>query len=66
MDDFLFFSDSRDAVLQLRDRVACLLDRRGLGRNPKKGHWEPTQICEYLGLKIHTTTFTFRAPASKL
>jgi hypothetical protein len=43
MDDFLFFADDRDAALQLRDRVACLLDRLGLGRNPKKGHWGPTQ-----------------------
>jgi hypothetical protein len=66
MDDFLFFTDSRNSALQLRDRVACLLDRLGLGRNPKKGHWEPTQICEHLGLHIHTTTFTFRAHASKL
>lgn len=66
MDDFLFFADSRDAALQLRDRVACLLDRLGLGRNPKKGHWEPTQICEHLGLQIDTTTSTFRAPVSKL
>ena len=66
MDDFLFFADKRDAALQLRDRVACLLDRLGLGRNPKKGHWEPTQICEHLGLQIDTTTSTFRAPASKL
>jgi hypothetical protein len=66
MDDFQFFADSRDAALQLRDRVACLLDRPGLGRNPKKGHWEPTQICEHLGLQIDATTSTFRAPASKL
>jgi hypothetical protein len=33
----LFFIDNRDATLQLRDRVASLLDRLGLGRNPKKG-----------------------------
>jgi hypothetical protein len=66
MDDFLFLADCRDAALQLRDRVACLLDRLGLGRNLKKGHWEPTQICEHLGLHIDTTTSTFRARASKL
>jgi hypothetical protein len=65
MHDF-FFADKRDAALQLRDRVASLLDRLGLGRNPKKGHWEPTQICEHLGLHIDTTTSTFRAPPSKL
>jgi hypothetical protein len=65
MDD-LFFADNKDAALQLRDRVACLLNRLGLGRNPRKGHWERTQICEHLGLHIDTTTSTFRAPASKL
>jgi hypothetical protein len=37
MDDFLFFADNKDAALQLRDRVACLLDRLGLGRaTPRK------------------------------
>jgi hypothetical protein len=66
MDDFIFFADNRDAALQLCDRVAALLGRLGLGRNPKKGHWEPTQICEHLGLQIDTTTSTFRAPPSKL
>jgi hypothetical protein len=39
----LFFADSRYATLHLRDRVASLLDHLGPGRNPKKGHWEPTQ-----------------------
>jgi hypothetical protein len=66
MDDYFVFADSKDAALQLRDRVASLLDRLELGRNPKKGHWEPTQVCEHLGLEIGTTTSTFRAPPSKL
>jgi hypothetical protein len=66
MDDFLFIADIKDADLQLRDRVACLLDCLGLGRNPKKGYWEPTQICEHLGLQIDTTASTFLAPASNL
>jgi hypothetical protein len=66
MDVFLFFVDNNDAALQVRDRVAALLDRLGVGRNPKKGHGEPTQICEHLGLEIDTTTSTFRAPPSKL
>jgi hypothetical protein len=38
MDDFLLFADNKDAALQLRDRVAALLDRLGLGRKPNKGH----------------------------
>jgi hypothetical protein len=62
----LFFADNRDTTLHLRDRVASLLNRLGLGRNPQKGHSEPTQICEHLGLQIDTTTSTFRAPPSKL
>jgi hypothetical protein len=66
MDDFLFFADNRDATLQLRDRVAALLDRLGLVHNPNKGHWELTQICEHLGLQIVTATSTLRAPPSKL
>jgi hypothetical protein len=61
-----FFADSRDASLQLRDHVASLLDRLGLGRSPKKGHGEPTQICKQLGLQTDTTTSPFRAPPSKL
>jgi hypothetical protein len=65
LDDF-FFADSKDAALQLRDRVTSLLDRFGLGRNPKKGHWEPTQIYENLGLHIETTTSTLRASPSKV
>jgi hypothetical protein len=66
MDDFLFSANIGDGALQLRDRVVVLLDRLGLGRNPKKGQWEPTQICDHLGLQIDTTTSTFRAPPSKL
>jgi hypothetical protein len=53
IDDFLLFAESRDAALQLRDRVACLLDRLGLGRNPQKGHMEPTQICEHVDTDRH-------------
>jgi hypothetical protein len=66
MDDFLFFADSKDAALKLLDRVASLLDRLGLGRNSKKGHREPRQIREHLGLHIETTTSTFRAPTLQL
>jgi hypothetical protein len=67
MDNFIFFADNKDAALQFRDRIASLLDRLGLGRNPKKGQWETSQVCAHLGLHIDdTTTSTFRAPPSKL
>jgi hypothetical protein len=65
MDEY-FLADIKDASLQLRDRVVALLDRLGLRHNPKKGHWEPTQICEHVGFHIETTTSTFRAPPSNL
>jgi hypothetical protein len=66
MDYLLFFADSKDASLWLQDRVASLLNRFGLGRNPKKCPWDPTQISEHLGLHVDTATSTFRAPPSKL
>jgi hypothetical protein len=66
MDDFLFFADGIGVALQFDDRVASLLDRLGLGSNPKKDHWEPSQICGHLGPWIDTTTSTFQAPTSKL
>jgi hypothetical protein len=66
MDDFFFCRQQRGGALQLRDRVASLLDHLGVGRNPKKGHEEPIQVCEHLGLRIVTTTYAFRASPSKL
>jgi hypothetical protein len=44
------FADCIDATLQLRDRVASLLNRLGLGHNPEKGLWGPTHVGEHLGL----------------
>jgi hypothetical protein len=35
-------------------------------RNPKKGHCEPAQIYEHLGLHIYNITSTLRAPTWKL
>jgi hypothetical protein len=64
MDDFMFFTDNKDAVLHPGDRVASLLDRLGQRRNPKTGHWELTQICEPFGLEIDANTS--RASTSKL
>eukprot|EP00873_Tetraselmis_striata_P006615 jgi/Tetstr1/426879/TSEL_017092.t1 len=41
VDDFLLFASSEPEALELRQRVADLLDSLGLLRNPDKGLWEP-------------------------
>eukprot|EP00873_Tetraselmis_striata_P019837 jgi/Tetstr1/440101/TSEL_028459.t1 len=41
VDDFLLFASSESEALELRQRVADLLDSLGLLRNPAKGLWEP-------------------------
>ncbi|KAK3237560.1 hypothetical protein CYMTET_52375 [Cymbomonas tetramitiformis] len=43
----------RDArrCLRAEGRVDKLLSRLGFSRNEKKGHWEPTQLVEHLGLE---------------
>eukprot|EP00873_Tetraselmis_striata_P042614 jgi/Tetstr1/462878/TSEL_007827.t1 len=41
VDDFLLFTSSEPEALELRQRVADLLDSLGLLRNPAKGLWEP-------------------------
>eukprot|EP00873_Tetraselmis_striata_P014394 jgi/Tetstr1/434658/TSEL_023749.t1 len=66
MDDFiLFFAESEQAALALRDRVTALLDRLGLSQNPDKGSMRPVQACEHLGLAIDTVRGEFRAPDEK-
>jgi hypothetical protein len=66
MGDILFFTDNKQAALELRERVASVLDRLGLGRNLKNSRLEPIQISEHLELEIDTNTSTFRAQTSKL
>ena len=35
-----------------RHRVATLLHRLGIRRHPEKGHWEPSQVIDHLGLQV--------------
>eukprot|EP00873_Tetraselmis_striata_P027947 jgi/Tetstr1/448211/TSEL_035499.t1 len=53
-------------ALELRQRVADLLDTMGLLRNPAKGLWEPVQYGQHLGVDIDTATGYFYAPVDKL
>eukprot|EP00873_Tetraselmis_striata_P038228 jgi/Tetstr1/458492/TSEL_044898.t1 len=66
VDDFLLFASSEPEALELRQRVADLLDSRGLLRNPAKGLWEPVQYGQHLGVDIDTATGYFYAPVDKL
>ena len=54
LDDFLFLTRTHADALRLRERVASLLERLGLARHPTKGHWEPAQQLEHLGLAVDT------------
>ncbi|KAK3270661.1 hypothetical protein CYMTET_20950 [Cymbomonas tetramitiformis] len=51
MDDLLVITKTQDDAFVQRDRVGKLLSRLGLFWNEKKGHWEPTQLVEPLGLE---------------
>ncbi|KAK3266617.1 hypothetical protein CYMTET_24769 [Cymbomonas tetramitiformis] len=52
MDDFMVITKTQDDAFVQGDRVSKLLPRLGLFRNEKKGHWEPTQLVEHLGLEV--------------
>eukprot|EP00873_Tetraselmis_striata_P034851 jgi/Tetstr1/455115/TSEL_041967.t1 len=66
VDDFLMFASSEPEALELRQRVADLLDSLGLLRNPSKGLWEPVQYGQHLGVDIDTAMGNFYAPVDKL
>eukprot|EP00873_Tetraselmis_striata_P015897 jgi/Tetstr1/436161/TSEL_025007.t1 len=66
VDDFLPFASSEPEALELRQRVADLLDSLGLLRNPSKGLWEPVQYGQHLGVDIDTATGYFYPPVDKL
>eukprot|EP00873_Tetraselmis_striata_P026356 jgi/Tetstr1/446620/TSEL_034144.t1 len=66
VDDFLLFASSEPEALELRHRVADLLDSMVLLRNPAKGLWEPAQYGQHMGVDIDTATGYFYAPVDKL
>ncbi|KAK3249526.1 hypothetical protein CYMTET_41046 [Cymbomonas tetramitiformis] len=66
MDDFLVIVKTQDEAYVQRDRVSRLLVRLGFFRNEKKGHWEPTQVAEHLGLQVDLKDGQFRVTKARL
>eukprot|EP00854_Cymbomonas_tetramitiformis_P034015 gene34015-biopygen3239 len=66
MDDFMVITKTQDDAFVQRDRVSKLLPRLGLFRNEKKGHWEPTQLVEHLGLEVDFKEGLFRVTERRL
>eukprot|EP00873_Tetraselmis_striata_P010497 jgi/Tetstr1/430761/TSEL_020546.t1 len=66
LDDLLFFAELREAAYALRPGIDALLDRFGLICDLEKGHWESTQVGEYLGLELVLKRGEFRVLAEKL
>ena len=58
MDDILFLFSSYAAALAARDTIMAVLEKLGLSRNEKKGHWEPGRTIYHLGLDIDMNTRT--------
>ncbi|KAK3251688.1 hypothetical protein CYMTET_38975 [Cymbomonas tetramitiformis] len=52
MVDFLVLLRRRIEALRAQDLASPVLVRLGLGRNEKKGRWEPSQLVEHLGLEV--------------
>ncbi|KAK3287560.1 hypothetical protein CYMTET_4938 [Cymbomonas tetramitiformis] len=56
IDDFSLLMGSEEEAYELRQRLERVLNRLGLQRNVKKGHWEPV----YLGLEVDLKEGIFR------
>lgn len=66
LDDVLFAAPTREALLAARAQIEQDLHELGWTREPTKGHWEPTQQLQFLGLVFDTLRGTLEIPADKL
>jgi hypothetical protein len=67
LDDWIVMARTLQELLEIRDtKVAPLFERLGLIRHPEKGHWEPTQRAQVLGLIIDSLEGKVYVPEEKL
>ncbi|KAK3233729.1 hypothetical protein CYMTET_55987 [Cymbomonas tetramitiformis] len=66
MDDFLVITKTQADAFVQRGRLSKLLSRLGFFRNEKKGHWEPIQLGEHLGLEVDFEEVLFRVTEKRL
>ncbi|KAK3239860.1 hypothetical protein CYMTET_50237 [Cymbomonas tetramitiformis] len=66
MDDFLVLTSSKVEALRARELASRVLTRLGIGRNAKKGQWEPTQLVEHLGLEVDLAEGQFGVTPARL
>ena len=66
VDDFAGFKETYEAAVDLRAFIFSTLDDLGLVIHPSKGHRDPVQLGEHLGLLIDLHKGEFRAPEAKL
>lgn len=65
IDDFILLARSREDLLRQRAIIEADMAALGLRRDPAKGHWEPTQRLEFLGLTIDLASGQVRPPVEK-
>ena len=66
IDDFLLMASTKEKLLEWREIIEQDMNRLGLIREESKGHWEPTQSLEFLGLILDTESALVRIPQDKL
>ena len=57
LDDWLVQSSSRESLLEDLQTVLHLCQELGIGINPQKSNLIPSQVVQYLGVVIDSTTF---------
>lgn len=66
LDDITLIAATREEALRARAILEEIMEKLGLVREITKGHWEPTQRVEILGLIIDTVQGILEVPADKI
>lgn len=67
LDDFIVLASSAEELLRIREEIIKPdLEGFGLVRAPGKGHWEPTQVIDILGLTLDLEGGWVKIPREKV